>query len=66
MSRTDQSGKKILDLFSPEPGIELCVICGAETRFRRNDPIEILESYVEGCGQLCDPCNYSYSMNVRE
>lgn len=36
--------------------IELCVLCGSETPYRFKDHIDTRYGYVEGCGQLCEPC----------
>lgn len=36
--------------------IEYCAFCQKETRYKRCDPIETRECYVDGGGQLCDEC----------
>ena len=38
--------------------IEKCVICGAETPYKRSTPISQREFYVEGSGQICMHCHY--------
>lgn len=35
---------------------ERCVLCGAETPFRRSTPVGLRTDYVEGAGQLCRRC----------
>ncbi len=35
---------------------EYCVICGAETGYFRNTPIEKRKCYVDGLGQVCLKC----------
>jgi len=39
--------------------IEECVLCGKETEYYRNTPIDKRKHYVEGCGQLCEDCDIS-------
>lgn len=35
---------------------EMCVLCGRETQYSKDDNISVRRNYVEGCGQLCDDC----------
>ena len=35
---------------------EMCVICGAKTKYLRGTPIDERVHYVEGVGQLCPTC----------
>jgi len=35
---------------------EKCVVCGKETQYFRNTPIDKREHYVEGVGQVCEEC----------
>lgn len=35
---------------------ERCVVCGAETPFRRSTPVELRTEYIQGTGQLCRRC----------
>lgn len=36
--------------------VDCCVLCGAETPFKRSTHIDFRYGYVEGAGQLCKPC----------
>ena len=36
--------------------VELCVLCGKETEYSRQTPIQVRVGYVEGAGQLCPKC----------
>ncbi len=33
-----------------------CVLCGRETKYDRETPVDLRKHYVEGAGQLCDYC----------
>lgn len=45
--------------------IEKCVSCGNETPYHFNDHIDTRYHYVEGSGQLCEPCyNKIYNKKV--
>jgi len=33
-----------------------CVLCGKETQYDVNTPIDFRECYIVGSGQLCKPC----------
>ena len=35
---------------------EKCIICNTETEERVNTHVENRETYVQGCGQLCNAC----------
>lgn len=35
---------------------ERCVRCGAKTEYDVNTPIEVRRYFIEGSGQLCQPC----------
>ena len=37
---------------------EKCVVCGMETPYKYNTPINEREYYIEGAGQLCQKCHY--------
>lgn len=37
---------------------ETCVLCGKETEYDINTPLEVRRWYVEGSGQLCGDCWY--------
>ena len=36
--------------------IDCCVLCGAETPFKRSTHVDFRYGYVEGAGQLCKSC----------
>ena len=38
------------------PTKDICVLCGKETEYDRDTPIDLREGYVEGCGQVCTKC----------
>lgn len=47
--------------------IEYCVICGKETEYTRETPIDKRIGYVDGAGQLCRKCymdTYQYKHNL--
>lgn len=33
-----------------------CVLCGAETQYTKDTPIDLRSCYIEGAGQLCPEC----------
>lgn len=35
---------------------EKCILCGEETKWPEGMGIEVRSHYVEGAGQLCEPC----------
>jgi len=35
---------------------DVCVVCGARTRYRRSEPLESRVDYIPGAGQLCRRC----------
>lgn len=35
---------------------DTCIMCGVETPYRRNVPIDLRTGYIEGAGQLCSKC----------
>jgi hypothetical protein len=35
---------------------EKCVLCRKKTKYKKTDPIEDRQHYVEGSGQLCPEC----------
>ena len=39
-----------------EDEFERCVVCGAQTPFRRSTPVELRTGYIQGAGQLCRRC----------
>ena len=41
--------------------LEVCVSCGKPTKIRKDEPIDLRSSYVQGAGQLCGPC---YRLNI--
>lgn len=36
---------------------ERCVLCGCETSYTYDIPVDMRRFYVSGCGQLCENCN---------
>ena len=61
LSGTDHLSCALQSEFQNNP-IELCVVCGAETKYRLHDHIDYRFNYVEGAGQLCVKCgNKDYS-----
>ena len=54
MRRMDRKEKRSRHEWAQE--WECCVVCGAETPFRRSTPVELRTDYVEGNGQLCCRC----------
>jgi len=38
--------------------IEKCVICGGDTPYTINTPINDREFYIDGLGQVCQKCHY--------
>ena len=46
-----KSGKK------QKPEKDTCVICGKETEYTKDTPIQNRIGYVEGAGQLCRDCH---------
>ena len=46
-----------------ENEIEMCVICGKETKFKKGDDITFRYGYIEGSGQLCFMCHQTRKMH---
>ena len=36
---------------------DICVKCGAKTKYKKTDNIVFRSGYIEGAGQLCFTCN---------
>lgn len=36
--------------------VDTCVLCDLPTQYRRDEPVALRHSYVEGAGQLCEEC----------
>ena len=36
--------------------IEICISCGKETKYKKNDDVTHRHNYIEGAGQLCLEC----------
>ena len=36
--------------------IDLCVLCGVETEYKKDTPVEKRYGYIKGAGQLCRKC----------
>ena len=43
--------------------VEICVRCGAETSFKKDDDITFRYGYIEGAGQLCFKCSQTRKMH---
>ena len=43
-------------MFEEENEIEICVSCGKETKYKKDDDITQRQNYIEGAGQLCLEC----------
>lgn len=43
-----------------------CVICGKETQYDINTPINFRYNYVEGAGQVCKECSVNDSNHYKE
>ena len=43
--------------------VEICVSCGTETSFKKDDDITFRYGYIEGAGQLCFNCNQTKKMH---
>ena len=39
-----------------ETEVEKCVICGGETQYTKDTPVDQRENFIEGTGQLCKEC----------
>jgi len=39
-----------------ENEIEICVSCGKETKYKKDDNVTYRQDYIEGAGQLCLEC----------
>ena len=46
-----------------ENEIEICVSCGAETSFKKDDDVTFRYGYIEGAGQLCFKCSQTRKMH---
>lgn len=44
------------NLFTSKNGKDLCISCDTETEYTHDTDIELRERYIEGAGQLCEPC----------
>ena len=43
-------------MFEEENEIEICISCGAETSYKKDDNVTYRQDYIEGAGQLCLDC----------
>jgi hypothetical protein len=43
---------------------EQCVLCGKETQYSKNIPIQRRYEYVDGVGQLCVKCSIDYGLKT--
>ena len=42
---------------------DICVKCGAETKYKKTDNIVFRSGYIEGAGQLCFTCNQTKKLH---
>ena len=42
--------------YKASPNAEFCVLCGTETKYRKDDHIDKRTGYIRGAGQLCRNC----------
>ena len=40
-----------------KPVKEKCVMCGAKTRYYKHEHIDTRKHYIQGAGQMCNPCH---------
>ena len=40
-----------------KPVKEKCVMCGAKTRYYKHAHIDTRKHYIQGAGQMCNPCH---------
>ena len=43
-------------MFEEEVEIEICISCGKETKYKKDDDVTHRHDYIEGAGQLCLEC----------
>ena len=43
-------------MFEEENEIEICISCGKETKYKKDDDVAYRHNYIEGAGQLCLKC----------
>lgn len=39
---------------------ELCIRCGKETKYDVSAPVNMRKYYIEGSGQLCETCYFTF------
>ena len=50
-------------MFEEENEIEICVSCGAETSYKKDDDVTFRYGYIEGAGQLCFVCSQTKKLH---
>ena len=45
---------------------DCCVLCGKETQYDKETPVNLRKHYVEGVGQLCDHCGGKHGADSPE
>ena len=56
--KEEKMTRKVLKevMFEEENEIEICVSCGKETKYKKDDNVTYRQDYIEGAGQLCLDC----------
>ena len=56
--KEEKMTRKVLKevMFEEENEIEICVSCGKETKYKKDDNVTHRHDYIEGAGQLCLEC----------
>jgi hypothetical protein len=57
---TENLEKKMIS----KDGYDLCVNCGTKTIYKTERHIDTRRHYIEGAGQLCDPCGEALDKNI--
>ena len=69
--KEEKMTRKVLKevMFEEENEIEICVSCGKETKYKKDDNVTYRQDYIEGAGQLCLECgqrNYKEADHARK
>ena len=65
MEKTTKNEGDTLENGLPANSMEICVLCGKQLDVPILKPIELRESYIIGCGQLCRDCFHSVARRSR-
>ena len=57
--KEEKMTRKVLKevMFEEENEIEICISCGKETKYKKDDDVTHRHNYIEGAGQLCFVCS---------